>query len=100
MKPVRIGPHPPREVHQVGVPYHWGSRGIVTGDSANDLLGLALDRNVHISEFKTSVCDVVPGRRPRGAALEAFVEDYRRRAGSRPEARPRSQDAGPDAPRS
>jgi formate dehydrogenase major subunit len=76
MKPVVAGG---REVHQVGVPYHWGSRGIVTGDSANDLLGLALDRNVHISEFKTSVCDVVPGRRPRGAALEAFVQDYRDR---------------------
>jgi formate dehydrogenase major subunit len=26
-------------------------------------------------------CDVVPGRRPRGAALDRFVADYRRRAG-------------------
>ena len=24
-------------VHQVGLPYHWGQRGLTTGDSANDL---------------------------------------------------------------
>jgi formate dehydrogenase major subunit len=26
-------------------------------------------------------CDIVPGRRPRGRALEDFVAEYRRRAG-------------------
>src|SRR6185295_13634213 len=36
-----------RAVHQVGIPYHWGRMGIVTGDSANELLSLALDGNVH-----------------------------------------------------
>ena len=35
-----------RRIHQVGLPYHWGTKGLVTGDSANDLLGLALDPNV------------------------------------------------------
>jgi formate dehydrogenase major subunit len=70
-----------REVHQVGLPYHWGSRGYAKGDSANDLLGLALDPNVHIGEYKAQTCDVRPGRRPRGPALRALVEDYRRRAG-------------------
>ena len=45
-----------------------------TGDSANDLLGLALDPNVHIGEYKAQTCDVRPGRRPRGAALVAMVE--------------------------
>jgi formate dehydrogenase major subunit len=69
-----------RTVHQVGLPYHWGSRGYVTGDSANDLLGLALDPNVHIGEYKAQTCDVRPGRRPRGAALAALLDDYRRRA--------------------
>ncbi len=39
-----------RKTFLVGMPYHWGSRGLVTGDSANDLLGLALDPNVHIGE--------------------------------------------------
>jgi len=69
-----------RTTYLVGMPYHWGSRGIVTGDSANDLLGLALDPNVHIGEYKVSTCDIRPGRRPRGPALLELVEGYRRRA--------------------
>src|SRR4029077_5414218 len=36
-----------RTLQQVGLPYHWGRRGLVTGDGANDLFGLALDPNVH-----------------------------------------------------
>jgi formate dehydrogenase major subunit len=70
-----------RVLHQVGLPYHWGRKGLVTGDSANDLIPLALDRNVHISEFKVATCDIRPGRRPRGPALVELVRDYRRRAG-------------------
>ncbi len=31
--------HGGRRVHQVGLPYHWGTEGLVTGDSANDLSG-------------------------------------------------------------
>ncbi len=77
MTPLTIGS---RRLHQVGLPYHWGSRGYATGDSANDLLGLALDPNVHIGEYKALTCDVRPGRRPRGAALRALLDDYRRRA--------------------
>ncbi|HZC18277.1 MAG TPA: molybdopterin dinucleotide binding domain-containing protein, partial [Rubrobacteraceae bacterium] len=71
-----------RKIDQVGMPYHWGSKGIVTGDSANDLLGLALDPNVHIGEYKAATCDIRPGRRPRGKALLELVEEYRRRAGA------------------
>ncbi len=70
-----------RRVHQVGVPYHWGSSGLVTGDSGNDLLGIALDPNVSIQESKVSSCDVRPGRRPRGPALLELVADYSTRAG-------------------
>jgi formate dehydrogenase major subunit len=70
-----------RALHQVGLPYHWGSNGYVTGDAANDLLGVSLDPNVHIQESKVSTCDIRPGRRPRGPALLALVDDYRRRAG-------------------
>jgi formate dehydrogenase major subunit len=70
-----------RVIHQVGLPYHWGWRGLATGDAANDLLPLALDSNVHISEFKSATCDVRPGRRPRGPALLALVQEYRERAG-------------------
>jgi len=70
-----------RRIHQVGLPYHWGTKGLVTGDSANDLLGLALDPNVAIQESKAGTCDIRPGRRPRGPALPVLVADYRRRAG-------------------
>jgi formate dehydrogenase major subunit len=79
--PLRVGSDPPRVVHQVGLPYHWGHRGYTTGDSANDLFPLALDTNVHIQEVKAATCDIRPGRRPRGRALLELVEGYRRRAG-------------------
>jgi formate dehydrogenase major subunit len=78
MKPLRAGG---RVVHQVGLPYHWGTNGLSTGDAANDLFPLALDPNVHIQEVKAATCDIRPGRRPRGPALLGLVEDYRRRAG-------------------
>jgi len=68
-------------LHQVGLPYHWGQRGIATGDAANDLFPIVLDPNVHIQEVKAATCDVRAGRRPRGPALLALVDDYRRRAG-------------------
>ncbi|HSJ20340.1 MAG TPA: formate dehydrogenase, partial [Nocardioidaceae bacterium] len=70
-----------RTVHQVWLPYHWGSGGLVTGDSANDLFGISLDPNVLIQESKVGTCDLLPGRRPAGAQLVALVADYRRRAG-------------------
>ena len=54
-----------RTVHQVGLPYHWGTRGVVTGDSANDLFPIVLDPNVHIQEVKAATCDIRPGRRRR-----------------------------------
>ena len=68
-------------VHQIGLPYHWGSNGRSTGDSANDLLGVALDPNVHIMTTKAATCDITAGRRPRGPALLRHVEAYRERAG-------------------
>jgi len=79
MRPLRIDG---RTVHQVGLPYHWGARGLTTGDAANDLAHMALDPNVHIQEVKALTCDIRPGRRPRGAALPKFVRDLRQRAGA------------------
>jgi formate dehydrogenase major subunit len=78
IKPLKIQG---RFAHLVGLPYHWGGVGIVKGDSANELLPLALDNNVHISEYKVATCDIRPGRRPRGPARLALVQEYRRRAG-------------------
>jgi formate dehydrogenase major subunit len=70
-----------RTVHQVWLPYHWGSGGLVTGDSANDLLGISVDPNVLIQESKVGTCDVRAGRRPTGRALLELVAEYQRRAG-------------------
>jgi formate dehydrogenase major subunit len=70
-----------RRMHLVGAPYHWGGVGIVTGDSANELLPVVLDNNVHISEYKVATCDIRPGRRPRGRARLDLVHTYRQRAG-------------------
>ncbi len=72
-----------RTIHQIGLPYHWGagSDAVVTGDGANDLLGITLDPNVQIQNFKTGSCDIVPGRRPRGADRLELVRQYQERAG-------------------
>jgi formate dehydrogenase major subunit len=63
------------------MPYHFGASGLVRGDVMNDLLGVVVDPNVNIQESKVATCDVRPGPRPTGAALLAYVADYRRRAG-------------------
>jgi formate dehydrogenase major subunit len=73
-----------RVVHQIGLPYHWGGNGYSTGDSANELTSISLDPNVHIQEVKAFSADIRPGRRPRGAARVALVEEYIRRAGITP----------------
>jgi formate dehydrogenase major subunit len=54
-----------RTLHQVGLPYHWGWKGLSKGDAANDLFPLALDPNVHIQEVKAATCNIAPGRRQR-----------------------------------
>jgi len=77
MRSLRLGE---RMVEQVGLPYHWGRNGITTGDSPNDLVNVTVDPNVYIQD-KVGTCDIQPGRRPRGPALPAYVEEYRRRAG-------------------
>src|SRR5690349_8827826 len=45
-----------KRVHQVGLPYHWGSRGLVTGDVVNDLLAISEEPNVKIFESKGLTC--------------------------------------------
>jgi formate dehydrogenase major subunit len=77
LRPLRVDG---RTIHQVWLPYHWGPGGLVTGDSANDLLGITLDPNVLIQESKVGTCDVRPGRRPRGRADRQLVADYQNRA--------------------
>ena len=84
VRPLTVGG---RRIHQIGLPYHWGvgSNAVVSGDAANDLLGVTLDPNTQIQESKAAACAVEPGRRPRGPRLLDFVEKYRRNAGVLPE---------------
>jgi formate dehydrogenase major subunit len=60
MRPLQIDG---QTVHVVGLPYHWGPKGLVKGDVVNDLVGIALDPNVRIHEAKAFTCDLRPGRR-------------------------------------
>lgn len=60
LKPLRVRG---RWLHQIGLPYHWGSKGLVRGDSANDLISFVADPNVSIQESKAFTGNIEPGRR-------------------------------------
>ncbi len=47
-----------RVIHQVGLPYHFGGRGLVQGDVVNDLVAISEEPNVRIMEAKALVCGV------------------------------------------
>ena len=47
----------------------------------NELSSIALDPSSHIQEVKALSVDIRPGRRPRGAARNQLVREYRERAG-------------------
>jgi formate dehydrogenase major subunit len=47
-----------RTVHHVGMPWHWGYQGLVTGDSGNELTALVADPNVSIHEGNAFMCNV------------------------------------------
>jgi formate dehydrogenase major subunit len=50
-----------RVVHHVGLPWHWGYKGLTTGDVVNNLSALVGDPNVTIHEAKVFVCQVTKG---------------------------------------
>jgi formate dehydrogenase major subunit len=50
-----------RIVHHVGMPWHWGYEGVVTGDIVNELTALVGDPNVTIHEGKAFVCNIEKG---------------------------------------
>lgn len=91
MTPLQVGG---RTVHQIGLPYHWGvgTDAFATGDSANDLVAITLDPNVLIQGSKAGLCDIIAGRRPRGAALQQLVRSYQERGGKPPDAENRITD--------
>lgn len=47
-----------KEVHQVGLPWHWGYEGHSCGCSANILTPHVGDANTMIPEFKAFLCDI------------------------------------------
>ena len=61
MQPLRLNGH---VVHQIGLPFHWGFQGKVTGSITNDLAHMVLEPNVSIEEAKAFTCNVRPGRLP------------------------------------
>ena len=65
-----------KSVHQVALPYHYGTAGLVRGGAANDLLTISGEPNVTIMEAKALTCNIVPGRLPRGPAFAEFLNKY------------------------
>ena len=70
-----------RLVHQVAIPFHWGSAGPLKGDVANDLIPLSGEPNVTIHEGKALLCAVLAGPRPRGAEPSDLVRSFAGEAG-------------------
>lgn len=59
----RIRPYKLKDktVHHVGLPWHWGYKGLTQGDVVNNLSALVGDPNVTIHEAKVFVCKVSKG---------------------------------------
>jgi formate dehydrogenase major subunit len=55
MAPLLIDGH---TVHQVAMPWHFGHKGLVTGDVANDLIAMSEEPNVKIMESKALLCRI------------------------------------------
>jgi formate dehydrogenase major subunit len=68
-------------LHQVALPYHYGTAGLVRGAAANDLLPISGEPNVTIMEAKACTCNIVPGRLPHGRAFAGFLNKYAQSTG-------------------
>jgi formate dehydrogenase major subunit len=55
MRPMQVAG---QTVHHVGLPWHWGYQGVVTGAVTNDLSLMVGDPNVSIHEAKAFICNV------------------------------------------
>jgi hypothetical protein len=63
-------------VHQIALPFHFGTDGPVRGDAANDLLAISGEPNVTIMEAKAAACNIIPGRLPHGSKFEEWIKKY------------------------
>jgi formate dehydrogenase major subunit len=77
VKPLQIAG---RTVHHIGLPYHWGSNGLVKGDVVNDLLPISEEPNVRIMETKALLCDIRPGRRARNKEALQELNEHNKQA--------------------
>jgi formate dehydrogenase major subunit len=48
-----------RSFEEIGLPWHYGYKGLATGASANSLTPHVGDANTMIPEYKAFLCDVV-----------------------------------------
>ena len=79
MRPIKLGR---RTIQQIGMPYRWGNRELVTGDSTNELIAFGTDPNASIQESKALIDDIRAGRRGRRKSVtrrptNALDEDLR-----------------------
>jgi formate dehydrogenase major subunit len=51
-----------KKLHTIGLPYHWGSNGLVKGDVVNEIIPVALEANVSIHEAKAFTANLEKGR--------------------------------------
>ena len=55
IKPLKVNG---KEIEIIGIPWHWGYQGIVTGETANDLTPCVGDANTMIPESKAFLCNI------------------------------------------
>jgi formate dehydrogenase major subunit len=70
-----------RTVHQVAVPFHFGAAGPLRGNAANNLVAISGEPNVTIMESKALLCNIIPGRLPRGRAFLDWIECHAPQSG-------------------
>ncbi|HXP35632.1 MAG TPA: formate dehydrogenase-N subunit alpha [Chthoniobacterales bacterium] len=89
-----------KTVHQIAMPFHFGSAGPVKGGATNDLVPISGEPNVTIMEAKALAINIVPGRLPRGPAFEEWIKKYVPTDGPpnlHPEQPPPGASPGPEA---
>src|SRR5262249_13673802 len=79
LRPFTIGG---RTVHHVGMPFHWGYQGLITGDAANELTALVADPNVSIHGGRALFC--IGGRACHVRSRWGFSPIRRCASGARP----------------
>lgn len=97
MRPVMVDG---RTVHQIAMPFHFGTAGPLQGSSTNDLVPISGEPNVTIMEAKALACNLVPGRLPRGAEFAEWLAHRVPQGGPpnlHPEQPPPGASPGPEA---